>query len=120
MSFFIFYETRTLKKNLKKKTLPGQFPGLSLFEKMATELKVNSKYQKLNGIFVFSQLQEANSLWDWAKLISNWEENMIYTKNYQILSRKMISTLTGFKVSSLASKCVFYRPEHSAKRRPLK
>ena len=32
----------------------------------------------------------------------------------------MISTLTGFKVSSLASKCVFYRPEHSAKRRPLK
>ena len=28
--------------------------------------------------------------------------------------------LTGFKVSSLASKCVFYRLEHKSNRRPLK
>ena len=28
--------------------------------------------------------------------------------------------LTGFKVSSLGSKCVFYRPEHKANGRPLK
>ena len=28
--------------------------------------------------------------------------------------------LTGFKVSSLASRCVFYRPEHKANGRPLK
>ena len=28
--------------------------------------------------------------------------------------------MLGFKVSSLASKCVFYRPEHKAKGEPLK
>ena len=28
--------------------------------------------------------------------------------------------LTDFKVSSLASKCVFYRLEHKSNRRPLK
>ena len=28
--------------------------------------------------------------------------------------------LTGFKVPSLASKCVFYSPEHKANRGPLK
>ena len=40
---------------------------------------------------------------------------MWYTKNYQILCRKSISMLTGLKVSSLAFKSVFYRPEHNLK-----
>ena len=31
---------------------------------------------------------------------------------------KRISMLTSFKVSSLACKCVFYRPEHNAKGGP--
>ena len=46
------------------------------------------------------------------KLVSNWEQNMLYPK------RKRTSMLTGSKVSSLASKCVFYRPEHNAKGGP--
>ena len=33
---------------------------------------------------------------------------------------KRISMLTGFKVSSFASKSVFYRPEHKANGGPLK
>ena len=32
----------------------------------------------------------------------------------------MISMWTGFKASLLASKCVFYRPEHNANRGHLK
>ena len=32
--------------------------------------------------------------------------------------RKRISMLTGFKISSLAFKCVFYRPEHNEKAEP--
>ena len=31
-----------------------------------------------------------------------------------------MSMLTGFKMSSVASKCVFYRPEHKANWGPLK
>ena len=51
----------------------------------------------------------------WAKLVSNWEENLLYIKSQQILSRKRMSMLTGLKVSSLACKCVLYRPERNAK-----
>ena len=51
-------------------------------------------------------------------LISNWEQNMLYTKSQQILRRKKISMLTGFKVPSLICKCVFYRPEHNSKSGP--
>ena len=40
---------------------------------------------------------------------------MLYTKRWQITCRKRISMLTSLKVSSLACKCVFYRPEHNAK-----
>ena len=47
-----------------------------------------------------------------AKLASNWEKVMLYTKRKQILCRKRISTLTGLKVSSLAFTDVFYRSEH--------
>ena len=46
------------------------------------------------------------------KLVSNWEQNMLYTKNSKFLNRNV---LTGMTVSSLAYKCVFYRPEHNAK-----
>ena len=42
-----------------------------------------------------------------AKLASNWEKVMLYTKRKQILCRKRISTLTGLKVSSLAFTDVF-------------
>ena len=45
-------------------------------------------------------------------LVSNSELNMLYTTSLQILCRKGISMLTGLKVSSLACKCVFYRPEY--------
>ena len=40
---------------------------------------------------------------------------MLYTKSLQVLHRKEISILTGFKVSSLTCECVFYRPELNAK-----
>ena len=49
------------------------------------------------------------------KLVSNWEQSMLYTKSLQVLHRKGISMLTGLKVSSLTCKCVFYRPELNAK-----
>ena len=35
-----------------------------------------------------------------------------------MLFKKRISRLTGFKVSSLVCKCVFYRLEHNTKRGP--
>ena len=44
------------------------------------------------------------------KLVSTWEQNMSYTKNSKFLNRNVLMT-----VSSLAYKCVFYRPEHNAK-----
>ena len=33
-----------------------------------------------------------------AKLVSNWEENMLYNESYQIFWRKKMSILTGLKV----------------------
>ena len=50
-----------------------------------------------------------------AKLESNWEQNMLYKKSYQIFYMKMMFMLTGLKVSSLAYKSVFYKPEHNTK-----
>ena len=50
-----------------------------------------------------------------AKLVSHWEQNLLYTKSKQILFRKRISMLARLKVSSLACIHVFYRPEHNAK-----
>ena len=50
-----------------------------------------------------------------AKLVSNWEQNLLHTKSKQILFRKRISMLTRLKVSSLARIRVFYRPEHNGK-----
>ena len=52
------------------------------------------------------------------RLVSNWEQNMLYTKSLQVLHRKGISMLTGLKVSSLTCKCVFYGPELIAKAGP--
>ena len=46
---------------------------------------------------------------------ANWYQiqKKTYTKSFQILCRKKISMLTGLKVSPLACKCVFYRPDHN-------
>ena len=41
---------------------------------------------------------------------------MLKIKRLQNLCRKRISILTVLEVSSLEGKCVFYRPEHNAKR----
>ena len=41
------------------------------------------------------------------KLVSNWEQSMLYTKSLQILHRKGIPIITGLKVSSVTCKCVF-------------
>ena len=49
------------------------------------------------------------------KLVSNWEQIILYTKSLQILCIKRISMLTGLKVVSLACKCVFYRIKQNAK-----
>ena len=48
------------------------------------------------------------------KLVSNWEQSMLYTKSQQVLNRKRMSMLTALKMSSLTCKCVFYRPELNA------
>ena len=53
-------------------------------------------------------------------LVSNWEQNMLYTKNWQILHRKRISMFADLKESSLGCKCYFYRPEHNAKEDTMK
>ena len=49
------------------------------------------------------------------KLVSNWEQSMLYTKSLYVLHATGISMLTGLKVLSLTCKCVFYRPELNAK-----
>ena len=49
------------------------------------------------------------------KLVSNWEQSMLYTKSLQVLHRKGMSMLTDLKVPSLTCKCVFYRPELNVK-----
>ena len=49
-----------------------------------------------------------------SKFVSNWD--MFYTKSKEILCRKRISLLTGFKVLSLAS--VFHRPENKTNGAP--
>ena len=75
-----------------------------------------------NDISVFLKrktmlLEEPDSPWDWGQIdIKFGKKHDI--KNQQILYRKMISMLTGS--TSLASKCVFYRHEQSAKTGPLK
>ena len=48
------------------------------------------------------------------KLTSNWEQNNIY-RIFANFHRKMISILTDLNVSSLACKCIFYRPKYNAK-----
>ena len=55
-----------------------------------------------------------------AKLISNREQNMLCIKSQQILCSKRIFLLTALKVSYLACKCIFYRPEHNVKRNFMK
>ena len=41
---------------------------------------------------------------------------MLYNKSLQIFCRRKLPMLTSLKVSPLAFKCVFYRPEYNAKR----
>ena len=50
-----------------------------------------------------------------AKLVSNWEQSMLYTKSQQVLNKKRMSMLTALKMSSLTCKCVLYRSELNAK-----
>ena len=84
----------------------------------------NIKNEK--SIFIFSkiktmQLQEHIMVHGIGpNLVSNWKQNMIYSKSWYILCRKRIYMLIGLKVPSLAVKCVFYRPEHSENREHLK
>ena len=48
--------------------------------------------------------------------ISTWDRDQTVNKTYQqTFFRKRISMLTGLKVSSLAWKCIFYRPELTGK-----
>ena len=47
-----------------------------------------------------------------AKLVWNWEQNMLYTKNSNFFVKK-VSILTGLKVPSLTCKCVYCRPKHA-------
>ena len=48
-----------------------------------------------------------------AKLVLNTEKSML--PKQQIFCRKRIPMLTGWKMSSVACQCVFYRPEYNAK-----
>lgn len=41
---------------------------------------------------------------------------MLYSKSYQVLFRESISTLVDLKVSPLASKSLFHKTEHKARR----
>ena len=69
------------------------------------------------------QLEEPiiiNGPWNLTQIGIKLETKHDHTKSFLILCRKRISMLTGFQVSLLASKCVFYRPEHSANRGHLK
>ena len=43
-------------------------------------------------------------------------KHVLYQKLVNFMQRKNISLLTGFKLPSLLSKCVFDRPEHKANR----
>ena len=52
-----------------------------------------------------------------AKLVSNWKQNLLYTKRLQLFCRKIISIIRGMKGSSLA--CVFCRPQRNSKEGPL-
>ena len=54
-----------------------------------------------------------------AKLVLNWEQNMLYAKRWHVFCRKKISMSAGLKMSSLACNCVFKRPEHNAKGCPM-
>ena len=49
------------------------------------------------------------------KLVSNWEQNILYTKRYKMLCRKKTFTLTGLKVPFLTRMRVFFRSKHNAK-----
>ena len=53
------------------------------------------------------------SLWDWGQIsIKLGTNHDIDQKLSTFIRRKRVSMFTGFKVSLVACKCVFYRPEH--------
>ena len=54
----------------------------------------------------------------WSQSGIKLETKHVIYESSQFLCRKGISMLTGLKASSLASKCVPYKPEHIAKGRP--
>ena len=51
-----------------------------------------------------------------AKLVSNWEQDMLYYESLKFICRTKMSMLPGLEVSYLACKCLFYRPQHNANR----
>ena len=52
------------------------------------------------------------------KLVSHWDQKIVYTKNLQLFCRRRIYVLTGLKVLSLQCKCVFYRQKHMERGNP--
>ena len=50
------------------------------------------------------------------KYVSNWKQNMLYTKSQKILLRKRVYIyVKDLQVSSLSCKCVRYCQEYNAK-----
>ena len=74
------------------------------------------KKEKKNG--EIEKVIETFSSWDQGQIgIELRTKYVIYQKLANFLQKKYIYMLTGLIVSSLVCKCVFYRPEHNAKRR---
>ena len=70
-----------------------------------SERKLDSDSANIEGCILVQAIR--------AKLVSNWEQNIKYTKNQQILCRNRLSALTGLKVSTLVCECIFFRPGHN-------
>ena len=49
------------------------------------------------------------------KLLSNYEQNMLYNRNQQILCLRNMCSLKGLNVWSLGCKCACYRSGHNGK-----
>ena len=61
--------------------------------------------------------QISTNLWDWAKLVSNWEQDMLNTNSYLLLRRKRIFMLTDLKKSFLVHVNVHFTNQNIMQRR---